>query len=132
MNGRRNEPPRLNEPSRLNEPWVERAVALLDESTESLDAGTLSRLNRARQAALAQSRDVRSNWFLGAGFAGAALIVLLVFGIGQRSAPPPASLPVAVEQLGDADALATDDNLDLYENLDFYAWLDAQQQDGNG
>lgn len=132
MNVRPNERARSNEHSRSNELWVERAVALLDESAETLDAATLSRLNRARQTALAQSGGVRSNWIVGVGFAGLALIVLLVFGLGQHSAPPPASLPVAVEQVGDADALASDDNLDLYENLDFYAWLDAQQQDGNG
>ncbi len=132
MNMRPNEPSRSSEPPRSNDPWVERAIALLDESAESLDAGTLSRLNRARQAALAQGRSMWSHWIVGTGFAGAALVLLLAFGIGQRSAPPPASLPVTVEQVGDADALASDDNLDLYENLDFYAWLDAQQQDGDG
>ncbi|MEO5626235.1 MAG: DUF3619 family protein [Dokdonella sp.] len=132
MNNRPNEPSRLNEPARLGEAWVERAVALLDESTDALDAATLSRLNRARQAALAQRRPALSRWMIGAGFAGAALALLLAFGIGQRHTPSPAGAPVAIEQVGDADALASDDNLDLYENLDFYAWLDAQQQDGNG
>ena len=37
-----------------DEAWIDRAKALLDESAENLDAATLSRLNRARQAALAQ------------------------------------------------------------------------------
>jgi hypothetical protein len=113
-----------------NEPWIERAVALLDESAEVLDAATLSRLNRARQAALAQRRAVASGWMVGAGFAGAALALLLAFGIRQRNASSPTQAPVAVEQ-SEADALTSDDNLDLYENLDFYAWLDAEQ-DGNG
>ena len=123
---------RLNESSRPNEPWIERAVALLDESTDALDAATLSRLNRARQAALAQRRPRLSVWMMGSGLVGAALALVLAFGLGQHPALSPMSAPVAIEQVVDADALASDDNLDLYENLDFYAWLDAQQQDGNG
>ncbi|MEO7325194.1 MAG: DUF3619 family protein [Dokdonella sp.] len=123
---------RLNESSRLNEPWIERAVALLDESTDALDAATLSRLNRARQAALAQRRPALSGWMMGSGFAGAALALAIALALGQHPAPSPANAPVSLEQVVDADALASDDNLDLYENLDFYAWLDAQQQDGNG
>jgi hypothetical protein len=123
---------RPNEPRRSSEPWVDRAVALLDESTDALDAATLSRLNRARHAALAQRRPAWSGWVVGTGLAGATLALVLAFGLGQRHALPPAGAPVAIEQVGDADALASDDNLDLYENLDFYAWLDAQQQDGNG
>lgn len=115
-----------------NEPWVERAVALLDESTDAFDAATLSRLNRARQVALAQRRPTLSGWMIGTGLAGAALALVLAFGLGQHHALSPLGPPVAIEQVGDADALASDDNLDLYENLDFYAWLDAQQQDGNG
>jgi hypothetical protein len=118
--------------TRPNEPWVERAVALLDESAESLDAATLSRLNRARQAALAQHRRLWSGWMLGGSLAGATLALALAFGIGQRSALAPSHATVSAESAGEADALAADDSLDLYENLDFYAWLDAQQQDGNG
>ena len=123
--------PRSHEP-RSDEPWVERAVALLDESADALDAATLSRLNRARHAALSQGRGVSSRWTMGIGLAGAALALMLAFGLGQRQALQSVKEPVAVEQTGDADALASDDNLDLYENLDFYAWLDAQQQDANG
>ncbi|GAA0725035.1 hypothetical protein [Dokdonella soli] len=113
------------------EPWIERAVTLLDKSTESLDAATLSRLNRARQAALAQRHVAWRGWVIGSGFAGAALALLIALGIGHRVAPQHMLNPAAVEQGADADALATDDNLDLYENLDFYVWLDAEQPNGN-
>ena len=118
--------------TRPNDPWIERAVALLDESADSLDAATLSRLNRARQAALAQRRSAWSRWLVSGSLAGVTMALVLAFGIGQRRAPLLRLVPVAVEQAGDADVLVTDDNLDLYEDLDFYAWLDAQQQDGNG
>ena len=120
----------MNAPDR--EAWVDRAVALLEHSAESLDVATLLRLNRACRAALAQQQRfaVRRWWFAG-GMATAALGVLIAFGLGvhRRAAPPS---PVPLEQGIDPDLLAGDDNLDLYENLDFYAWLDAEQQGGDG
>jgi hypothetical protein len=119
----------MNTPAK--EAWIERAVALLDESTEALDAATLSHLNRSRQAALAQRRGSRSGWLVGGGLAAAALA--LAFGINHRSASLVPPVPVTTgPDAADTELLATDDNLDLYENLDFYAWLDAEQQDDNG
>ncbi len=61
------------------EPWIERSVALLEQSAQSLDAVTLVRLNHARQAALAQrhGRGRGRGWAIGSGFAGATLAVLL-------------------------------------------------------
>ncbi|MEP7042723.1 MAG: hypothetical protein ABI843_06650 [Dokdonella sp.] len=113
------------------EAWVERAVALLDESAQNLDAATLSRLNRARQVALAPRRAARQGWLVGGSLAAAALALVIAVGIGHRTMSPPA-LPTDVAAQDDLDALVGDDSPDLYENLDFYAWLDAQQQDANG
>lgn len=114
-----------------HEAWVERAVALLDESARHLDAATLSRLNRARQAALAPRRRSRQRWLIGGSFAAAALALVVAVGIGDRTLTAPA-LPADVAAQEDLDALTGEDSPDLYENLDFYAWLNAQQQDGNG
>lgn len=115
-----------------NEPWVDRAVALLDESAQALDGAALSRLNRARQAALAQRRSVMHGWTLGAGLAGGALALAFAFGIGRHGTPVPATDPLSAGASADVDELTADDNPEMYENLDFYAWLDARQQDGNG
>jgi hypothetical protein len=113
------------------EAWVERAVALLDESARNLDAATLSRLNRARQTALAPRRRPRQTWLVGGSLAAAALALVIGGGLGHRALSPtaPAADVAAQDEL---DTLVGDDNPDLYENLDFYAWLNAQQQDGNG
>jgi hypothetical protein len=113
-----------------DERWLERAKALLDESAENLDAATLSRLNRARQAALATRRKGPSRWAWSAALAGAAAAVFAVaIGLHQRGAVP-SSAPAASLQPADIDVLTSDDDLDLAENLDFYAWLEKQPAGG--
>jgi hypothetical protein len=119
----------MNAP-REDEAWIGRARELLDASADALDATTLSRLNRARHAALAQRRRMPRPWLLGAGVAG---IAAAVFGIAiglhdllRDNASAPLQ-PADIEMLtGDDDAL------DLSENLDFYAWLERQPGDSNG
>jgi uncharacterized protein DUF3619 len=107
--------------------WIERARALLDESADQLDAATLSRLNRARQAALATRRRGPSRWAWGAALAGAAAAVFgLAIGL-HHGHDAPVLAPAAALQAGDIDVLTSDDDtLDLAENLDFYAWLEKQ------
>ncbi|HET7924871.1 MAG TPA: DUF3619 family protein [Rhodanobacteraceae bacterium] len=118
----------MNEPN--DERWLERAKALLDDSAENLDAATLSRLNRARQAALATRRKGASRWAWSAALAGAAAAVFaLAIGWHQRGVAPP-SEPSAALQAGDIDVMTSDDDLDLAENLDFYAWLEKQPAGG--
>ena len=115
-----------------HEPWIERSVALLEQSAQSLDAVTLVRLNRARQAALAQRYGRGRSWAIGGGLAGATLAVLIAFGIGQRIHAPPASTPDTSEHIASNSAALTDeDSTDIYENLDFYVWLNAEQHDNN-
>lgn len=114
--------------SRSEEPWVGRTLALLGRSAETLDAATLSRLNRARQAALAERRPAwRQSWLIGGGFAGAALALAIGLGIAGHS-PRMHVPPGAPVQSGEVDPFVADDGLDLYENLDFYVWFDAGQQ----
>ncbi len=122
--------------------WTKRAKSLLDESAQALDAATLSRLNRARQAALAQRAPRRrAAWlFLPAGLAGACALLLAV-GVwqGRRAATAiHAQVPVAAGangnavNAGDLDMIASGDDMEMMQDLDFYAWLDAQDQDNNG
>jgi len=112
--------------------WTSQAKALLDASADGLDAATLSRLNRARQAALAQRHPVAMRWFMAAGLASAcALLLAVAVWHGRAGAPPvPDDINVAVANSDDTDPLAEDD--DFYADLDFYAWLDAQDQDPPG
>jgi len=117
-----------------NEPWLERSLALLDQSVEAIDASTLSRLARARQHALARRHAQRRAW-VGFGAIGAAAVLVLAFGLTRHAArpgiaPTPAA-PASAQADGD-DIVVDDDNAELYDDLDFYAWLDAQTGDERG
>lgn len=113
--------------------WTQRAKQLLDESAQQLDGATLSRLNRARHAALAQQR-IPQRWLLPAGLASACALLLAVAMWHMQPGAPhvrsTANAPIATAPAADSDMQADDE--DLYEDLDFYAWLDAQDQDPEG
>jgi len=110
-----------------NPRWTPQAKAVLDDSARDLDAATLSRLNRARQAALAQRRAPR-RWILPAGLASACMLLLAV-ALWRVPPTPHASVPaVATSGSGVAEDNIADDD-EFYEDLDFYAWLDAQDDD---
>lgn len=112
-------------PRAADQAWIAPLTAELDRRVEDLDAATLSRLNRARQAALAARAPRRSWWWFALPAAATAALVL---GVGLAGKPAPsvpvgAAVPVSAQ---DFELLSADDNLELYqEDLDFYAWLDA-------
>jgi hypothetical protein len=109
--------------------WIDAARRGLDEGVEALDAATLSRLNRARQAALEVARrSRRPAWRWPVAFAAAASLVLAV-AVAPRIAPVATPDEPAIGG-ADLELLAASDDLALYEDLEFYAWLDAQQPSG--
>jgi hypothetical protein len=117
--------------------WVDQTRRLLDESAANLDAATLSRLNRGRQAALATRPGTARRWAAwSGGLTVAAVLALAVAVVVPRHsiAPRGTETPqVVVESDADADLdlLGADDSSDLVQDMDFYAWLDAQEhQDG--
>jgi hypothetical protein len=116
----------------LQAPWVVQTREELEASARDLDAATLSRLNRARQAALLAARSpaqTRWRWMSAlalAGVAGLALGMAWWRGASDQVGTP-ASATIDAQ---DFDLLAGQDSLDLYEDLEFYAWLDAQQSQG--
>lgn len=105
--------------------WRERTRRAADE----LDAATASRLRAARTAALAQlDRKPRhaGAWLLPAGVAaGAALAAVLVMRTGTE---PPAPLQHAAAE--DLEILLSGEDLELYADLDFYQWLEAEDDAG--
>ncbi|MGH8213809.1 MAG: hypothetical protein ACREPP_11340 [Rhodanobacteraceae bacterium] len=106
-----------------------RASALYDHACEHIDAGTRAKLAAARRKALAaQDHHPRRVIWLPA--TGAVAACVLVIGLvwfkpqsGNPSAPQTQAVATSdVELPLDADT----QQLDLYQNLDFYQWL-AQQ-----
>jgi hypothetical protein len=103
----------------------DRTRALFDASVENLDGRTRSRLTQARHAALAEIRAHRAQpwrraWLPMSGVATvAALAVWITLG--------PAGNNGAVENgglaLDDLDIVAEAPNLDLLEDVEFYAWI---------
>lgn len=134
MNGNPTNPTPPGEAPRLR--------TLLDAEAAAIDAATLSRLNRARQAALdagLKSRARReSRWMLALPAVACAVLAVWLL----PAAPPPSVEPgtelAELEALlvqpvaGDGELLASDAPLELIDDWEFYAWLDQQSEAGRG
>jgi hypothetical protein len=102
-----------------------RAKELFDDSVETLDAATLSRLNQSRHQALAELHEPAGilrwgGWLPATGVAAAVLVtVLLVRG--------PDGVAVMEESVtaSDFEMLLEDAGLEMFEDLEFYALLDV-------
>jgi ferric-dicitrate binding protein FerR (iron transport regulator) len=114
-----------------------RTRAAFDDSVEALDAHTRSRLNQARQVALAELATPspwRRAWLpAGAFAAAAALAVGLWLGAGDPAAvQSQQAMTQPAPSLDDLAVVASDDELALLdEDPEFYAWA-AAQDDGVG
>jgi hypothetical protein len=105
-----------------------RSRELFDASVEGLDAETRSRLNRARQAAVAEAERAHRNpwrtWLPAAAAASVALLAVVLWRMPGDGANPSA---VAVEGAPAAEVvemLATSNGYDaVSEDPEFYTWL---------
>jgi len=116
-----------------------RARQALSESVEAIDGPTRSRLNRARQAALATvvARDgarpfrVPGLWLPGGTLAAAAVLALAVWVARPVSTPV---TPVAeATPMEDAELLSSAEGPDLYaDDAEFYDWAGSDAAGGTG
>jgi hypothetical protein len=97
----------------------------LDDSLETIDAATLSRLNQARQRALSyekKKRPFHSSWATGLlGIFAVAMLVITIIPSTQQSQP---LVPSLITEQWDVLVMADEDELELVNELDFYQWLD--------
>jgi len=115
----------MNESERKFE---EAAKRQFDESVDGLDAATLSRLNRGRQAALEAARRPRRQWSVwmpATGVAAAALIAVVTF-------QPRSTDGVLEAPASDFEILMSEESIDMLEELEFYSWLDTQELEVGG
>ena len=119
-----------DEQTRRENEIAERASRLFAESVQRLDGETRSRLAGARAKAVAAAESSRSARMLQPSqlvpIGGAAAVALTVALIWPGSVAPVG--PEEATVLGDLDILLEGENLDLFEDLEFYAWL-LQQPD---
>ena len=107
----------------------------LDLTTEALDQETLRRLRAARFEALELAGAGRVSWFglhrwLTAG--GLTTVTVLALGISLWIVAPRQNL-LPVRQPDEVEILTSQDQLDLYKDLEFYRWLEADASvDGRG
>ncbi len=109
-----------------DEAFAEKAKQLFDESVENLDGETRSRLNRGRQAALEQlaaGKPVWVQWAPAAGVAAAAVFAVVLWTGNQ---PVDELTPEATAS--DFEILLTEDSFEMLEDLEFYSWIDLDEE----
>ena len=106
-----------------DDPLLQNVRRALDRSVEDLDAATASRITQARHAALeARGVALRRLWLPAAAAvaASAAVVAVIVARAPEQAAP----------MVEDLELIAAPDDLDLYRDLEFYAWLDTHESAG--
>jgi hypothetical protein len=110
---------------RSEENFTDEAKALFDESVDRLDAATLSALNRSRHEALERARGAKQRWLRWAPASGvaAAILVAVVLALPGNGID---SMPA---ETTDMDILLGEESFEMLEDLEFYVWLDTQEDD---
>ena len=121
----------MNDPGK-NEQTSRQAKQLFDDSVEGLDAATLSRLNQGRQQALTELQQKGplakwSRWVPATGLVAAAVVAVMV----MRGPIPegPGESPVTAS---DFEMLLEENDLEMFEDLEFYSLLDEVDSETNG
>lgn len=105
--------------------FVDMAKERFDDSVSGLDAETQSRLNRGRQAALAElerAKPVWVQWAPATGMAAAAVVAVVMW--SGNPVPEEAAVPAVAT---DMEILLTEDSLEMLEDLEFYSWIDFEE-----
>ena len=115
----------------MDDIFAKRAREVFLASTGYLDPQVLARLGQARRAAVDAVERSKSGFHLGWRIPAGAMALAFVGVIGgalwtASNAPAPGSSFSAANT--DAPMMMTDDNLDMYADMDFYQWLATQDQ----
>ncbi|MEM8501048.1 MAG: hypothetical protein AAF542_23750 [Pseudomonadota bacterium] len=128
-----NEPTEMVDKDSVEHNLLRKTADLLERKDDSLDAVILSRLNKARSAALERNGGRQLNWMQFGGTVAAAALVTVVLQINPDSQQDLTSetLPQLVDSepanIDDFELLASAADLELLEELDFYMWLDSDE-----
>lgn len=119
----------MNDPTEHDE-FAAKAKSTFDESVEGLDGAALSRLNQARHVALKNLENAEANpnwrrWLPAGGVAAIALVSVLVL-----RGPEVESIPD--EAAADFEILLEGESLEMFQDLEFYSWIDEAEFNANG
>ena len=102
---------------------------ILDSSAEQLDADISRRLRLARAKALESYTQKHSFWKPAGGLALATMMLIAIgvwqFGSNERVN----TLNGEAQAIEDLELIASSDSMQLYENLEFYQWLEVIEGD---
>lgn len=113
--------------------FIEKVRVSLEQSLEQTPAHISSRLRTVRRQALGSRRHAKQLYWLPA-MATAALVAAIGTGVWfgntpQTTTPAPEVVAKMEQRVSDFEMLASGDDLELYEELDFYLWLEQQEPD---
>lgn len=91
----------------------------LDDSVRDLDANTLSKVRQIRFQAIEKANVKKTDWSgVMSGALATACVMVFTVAILLKT---PAIEPVSVD---DFELISSSDNLELFEDLEFYEWLE--------
>lgn len=119
----------MNDPTN-NDDFAAKAKGVFDDSVERLDGAALSRLNQGRHAALeslagAEVSAQWRRWVPAGGVAAVALVSVLVL-------RPAEVVDIPGEVTADFEILLEGESLEMYQDLEFYSWLDEAELEASG
>ena len=121
----------VDKDNRSDDAFVKEIAAMLQESAENIDAASRSRLNRARQAALAEldggARSYGARWWLPAGATALAAVLAVNMWLGRGSDVMPGPAAPVTADVADFELLLDEENLEMLEDLEFFAWLSEDE-----
>ena len=111
--------------------FASKAKEIFDQSVQGLDGEAQSRLNRARQEALAHAgagvgHSQWLRWAPATGVAAAAVVAVVVL-----TGRPPIDELTPPATVGDFEILLDQESFEMLEELEFYSWIDLEVE-GNG
>ncbi len=100
----------------------------LDEAEENLPANVTGRLQAARFDALnRQPQSLLNRWAMPAA-AISGIVLTAVLGLNLIQAPESGLTPESLAGINDFTLLLANDDFEMYQDLEFYLWLDESDE----
>jgi len=108
----------------------------LDQSLDEIDGATLSRLRQARYAAINQGKRRAPVFLTRPAMVSVFSVTILAITLVLLSSNPSGEMPPqlanddSAQQMDDFNLLANGEDLDLVKDLEFFEWLEQQEDKG--